>query len=32
MLIDSNSIPVSLFTGDTVFLGEVGKPDLAGSN
>ena len=28
-LTDSNNKDVALFTGDTVFLGEVGRPDLA---
>ena len=29
LLIDSTSKPICLFTGDTIFLGEVGRPDLA---
>jgi glyoxylase-like metal-dependent hydrolase (beta-lactamase superfamily II) len=28
-LIDSTGKDIALFTGDTVFLGEVGRPDLA---
>ena len=31
-LIDSADISAALFTGDTVFLGEVGRPDLAASS
>lgn len=29
LLLDKDSKPISLFTGDTLFLGEVGRPDLA---
>lgn len=29
LLIDKDDKPVSIFTGDTLFLGEVGRPDLA---
>lgn len=29
MLHDSNSVQACLFTGDTVFIGDVGRPDLA---
>lgn len=29
LLIDKNGKPFSIFTGDTLFLGEVGRPDLA---
>lgn len=29
LLIDGNKKPNVLFTGDTIFLGEVGRPDLA---
>jgi glyoxylase-like metal-dependent hydrolase (beta-lactamase superfamily II)/rhodanese-related sulfurtransferase len=29
LLLDQNRNPYSLFTGDTLFLGEVGRPDLA---
>lgn len=29
LLTDSNSNPACLFTGDTVFIGDVGRPDLA---
>ena len=28
-LIDSKHTQTALFTGDTIFLGEVGRPDLA---
>lgn len=31
-LSDNKKNPVCLFTGDTVFLGEVGRPDLAASS
>lgn len=26
---DNASVPICLFTGDTLFLGDVGRPDLA---
>ena len=29
LLIDENGKPTSLFTGDTLFIGDVGRPDLA---
>ena len=29
LLIDENGKPISLFTGDTLFIGDVGRPDLA---
>ena len=29
LLIDSTGTPTSLFTGDTLFIGDVGRPDLA---
>ena len=29
LLIDKDDKPISVFTGDTLFLGEVGRPDLA---
>ncbi len=29
LLKDENGIPVALFTGDTLFIGDVGRPDLA---
>jgi len=29
LLIDKTSIPICIFTGDTLFLGDVGRPDLA---
>lgn len=29
LLLDENGIPHSLFSGDTLFLGDVGRPDLA---
>nr|BAK01936.1 predicted protein [Hordeum vulgare subsp. vulgare] len=29
LLYDKNNVPSALFTGDTVFLGDVGRPDLA---
>lgn len=29
LLTDENNKPVSLFTGDTLFIGDVGRPDLA---
>jgi len=29
LLIDSNGTQIALFSGDTIFLGEVGRPDLA---
>jgi hydroxyacylglutathione hydrolase len=32
LLSDSTSAPECLFTGDTVFLGDVGRPDLAVKN
>ena len=32
ILQDSNKKDVCIFTGDTVFLGDVGRPDLAGSH
>jgi len=28
-LLKENNIPKDIFTGDTLFLGEVGRPDLA---
>ena len=32
LLIDNTSAPVCLFTGDTLFLGDVGRPDLAANS
>lgn len=29
LLLDENGIPHSIFTGDTLFIGDVGRPDLA---
>lgn len=29
LLLDENRVPKALFTGDTLFLGDVGRPDLA---
>jgi hydroxyacylglutathione hydrolase len=29
LLIDENNKPISIFTGDTLFIGDVGRPDLA---
>lgn len=29
MLSDENNVPQCVFTGDTLFLGDVGRPDLA---
>ena len=29
LLKDENEVPYCLFTGDTLFLGDVGRPDLA---
>lgn len=29
LLSDENKVPLALFTGDTLFLGDVGRPDLA---
>lgn len=29
VLQDASSVPISVFTGDTLFLGDVGRPDLA---
>lgn len=29
LLLDENKKPVSIFTGDTLFIGDVGRPDLA---
>lgn len=31
LLKDSNNKDVALYTGDTIFLGDVGRPDLAAS-
>jgi hydroxyacylglutathione hydrolase len=32
LLFDAHNAPVAMFTGDTVFLGEVGRPDLAANS
>lgn len=32
LLFDANQVPVAMFTGDTVFLGDVGRPDLAANS
>ncbi len=29
LLLDKNSVPLAIFTGDTLFIGDVGRPDLA---
>lgn len=29
LVIDSKKNPIAVYTGDTLFLGEVGRPDLA---
>jgi hypothetical protein len=29
LLIDENGVETAIFTGDTLFLGDVGRPDLA---
>lgn len=32
LLVDNASVPVCIFTGDTLFLGDVGRPDLAANS
>lgn len=32
LLMDSNATAAAMFTGDTVFLGDVGRPDLAANS
>ncbi len=32
LLMDENNIPHSIYTGDTLFIGDVGRPDLAQKN
>lgn len=31
LLFDANQVPIAMFTGDTVLIGEIGHPDLAGN-
>ncbi len=32
LLLDENNVPHSIYTGDTLFIGDVGRPDLAQKN